>query len=210
MNYKLIMLPQPILVSDEEIEEGDWFYHPKGIVFHATPTYMKGPVSSGIMKKIIAGLPELPKLDLSLIADGIELVDAYKLAYKYIQDEWSKDDDTLQFGIKVGFRQGFETAQSLNEKKYSEEDLKYAMFQVFKNGCRSPKEGCEGFGEIYNRVIQSLSKPKEYQVEVEMQTLYFDGTRWVDSLPKKFIDKLVKTKVSPKITNNTIKILRTI
>ena len=160
METKLIMLSNPILVSDEKIKEGDFYFKYDRIlqwVKETSVTYTHIHPSN-YPKPIIAGLPELPKLDLSLIAEEIGWVDVYKLAYKYIQDEWSKDDDTLQFGIKVGFRQGFETAQSLNEKKYTLADVENA----FNSG--------RGYGnpddiKNFNSFIQSLSKPKEYLVE---------------------------------------------
>lgn len=141
MNYTLIMLDIPVLVSDEFDERG---------------------------RKIIAGFFGKPKLDLSLIADEIGWVDVYKLAYKYIQDEWSKDDDTLQFGIKVGFRQGFETAQSLNEKKYSEEDM--IDFAKFYKGWEAmlSQEKWDIIKDTPDNVFKfwlSKRKPKEYLVE---------------------------------------------
>lgn len=200
MNYKLIMLPQPILISDEKIKGGDILPY----VMKWENGYEVFNLNNGIREsklsracKIIAGIEGLPNLDLSLIADEIGWVDVLKLTESFINNRPNRTSLEHDLLLGIGFTEGFKAAQSLNEKKYSEEDIKYAMFQVFKNGCRSPKEGREGFGEIYNRVIQPLSKPKEYLVEVQTErTRYPKGDDgWEDVY-------------TPKITNNTIKILK--
>lgn len=83
--YKLIMLPNPILVSDEEIKEGDWVV---GINFPDKPiarvvdkygdeftAQSNDGTKHGLAQyesfKVIAGLPELPRLDLSAVNAGI-------------------------------------------------------------------------------------------------------------------------------------------
>ena len=33
-----------------------------------------------------------------------------EIAEKYIQDEWSKDDEPVKFGIKVGYQEGYKQA----------------------------------------------------------------------------------------------------
>ncbi len=226
METTLIMLPTPILVSGEEIEKfgknipnnNFVFYSENNSIFKKTDyNICSGNFLSKFCKKIIAGIEGLPSLDLSLIAEEIGCVDIYKLAYKYIQDEWSKDDDTLQFGIKVGFRQGFETAQSLNEKKYSEEDLFNLLKMIHdrrldslcsktvNNGKVTDFNFWNSFSrkefyasELINEFIKSLSKPKEYNVVVDTHrpTLYSD-----DGLD-------YQGDLEPKITNNTIKVLK--
>lgn len=219
--YKLIVLPQPILINDEEIKEGDWYWDtlvshlekvgPLKMIGLADESSTKLIIQSSVgttspikaSKKIIAGLPDLPKLDLSLIADEIGWVDVEKLAI----DLGLKYYIGGNYDFENGVTKGISEYQFLNEKKYSEEDLKYAMFQLFKNGSRSPKEGREGFGEIYNRVIQSLSKPKEYLVEVEVEDYFIENNEeYTHSSGAK--GSYSTHNKRPKITNNTIKVTK--
>ena len=66
MNYKLIMLPNPILVSDEEKQIFDrvWNSYVEKIL-RVSEVFMPHG------NKIIAGIEGLPKLDLSAIAEKI-------------------------------------------------------------------------------------------------------------------------------------------
>lgn len=194
MNYQLIMLPNPILVSDEEIKEG-WFYHPNGSIFPVTPAYLKGPISSGIMKKVIAGIPELPQLDLSLVADEIGYMDVGKLA----KAEHQFNHKTVN---EIAFRLGFEEGFNANPKKYTEEDIRKAI----KYGIDSSigythstdymtKEELGKITQIEEKFISSLSEPKVYNVEVEM--MYKNGRG----------HGLIQTNI-PNISNNTIKVTK--
>ena len=165
MNYTLIMLDIPVLVSDEFDERG---------------------------RKIIAGFFGLPKLDLSLIADEIGWVDVYKLAKESKCFENSSLDETSYLH---GFTKGFKAAQSLNEKKFA---LAYVE-NAFNSG--------RGYGnpddiKDFNSFLQSISKPKEYNVKVEME---WGGKEYVDEQDAYGYD--IKR---PKITNNTIKVTKII
>lgn len=112
MNYTLIMLDIPVLVSDEFDERG---------------------------RKIIAGFFGKPKLDLSLIADEIGWVDVEKLAEeKYpIQiggSAWMPTThDCIQANKQEGFIEGFKAAQSLNEKKRKCAKVEFQVTVDFKD-----------------------------------------------------------------------------
>ena len=202
--YKLIMLPNPILVSDEEIEKGDWFYyysHGKFNMYMCEGVVGKSLVVqnkesscwSDYSKKIIAGIDT--KLDLSAIAEKIGWVDVEKLAYQKFKmipsfnNGLIVNSDTNYFERK-GWIDGFKAAQSLNEKKFSEKDVKKAILMTWDDSVDTKN--------MYD-IIESISKPKEYNVEVDMEDI---GNK------DKVYNCSSKSEWIPKITNNTIKILR--
>ena len=206
MNYKLIMLDNPILVSDEEIKEGDW-------CLSTDEYFVIKMVNSAFScdRKIIAGLPDLPKLDLSLIAEEIGCVDVEKLAYNHLI---SIKDNTLNTSwehyTKNIFIQGFKAAQSLNEKKYSEEDMYGLLKLIGKKGYYVEIDGrvyANAFSggievDVVDGFIQSLSKPKEYLIEVEMEQVDIEIEK------SELFQDYESYNLIPKITNNTIKVTK--
>lgn len=214
MKYKLIMLPNPILVSDEKINPTEPYLN-NGVVFYADSVFDEGnnpnnsnPIVTDHNFKIIAGIEGLPILDLSDIAEEIGWIDVEKLAQKNSELEYpfedyrgktkGVDDDgtgqALRGANLVGFENGFKAAQSLNEKKFSEEDILNAYY----NGWIDRNEGIS-FPIARNRYIDELSKPKEYNVEVEMEDI---GNK------DKVYNCSSKSEWIPKITNNTIKVTK--
>ena len=219
--YKLIMLPNPILVSDEEIEKGDWFYyysHGKFNMYMCEGVVGKSLVVqnkesscwSDYSKKIIAGIDT--KLDLSAIAEKIGWVDVEKLAYQKFKmipsfnNGLIVNSDTNYFERK-GWIDGFKAAQSLNEKKFSEKDL-YNLLKLI--GQKGYYVECDGIvyanafdgGDIIDVVkeySEAISKPKEYNVEVDMEDI---GNK------DKVYNCSSKSEWIPKITNNTIKVTK--
>ena len=148
MKAQLIMLPNPIVVGDEEIKKGDWFYyysHGKFGLYMCEGVVGKSLVIqnkesscwSDYSKKLIAGIEGLPTVNLSLVADGIGYIDIEKLAQENSESEYPFEDYRgKKFGINdegtgqalrganlVGFEKGFKTHQSLNEKKYTNEHM---------------------------------------------------------------------------------------
>lgn len=201
MNYKLIMTDNPILVSMREpiVEKSNDFFYS----FETSKIYScKEFHSAHSCYKIIAGVEDLPKLDLSLIAEEIRWVDVEKLAItKYplllTSGSYFSTHEFQQKSRIQGFIEGFKAAQSLNEKKYNKEYervAKTSIYHILEN--YGQLNGGAIKDEITDKIFQSLSKPKEYLVEVEMEEC---------SLPMPNIH--VKTFI-PKITNNTIKVTK--
>lgn len=224
MKYKLIMLPNPILVSDEQVENNQWRYNPhtnssflfnhldidKGVLFPVLGSY-----------KIIAGIPELPSIDFSGLTEEdcerIGWVDVEKLV-KVIFPKWNllklHDWDNL----KDGFTEGFKVAQSLNEKKFSEDDLKLFAIELI---AKYKLGQLEDFTEV-NKIIESYSQPKVFDVELEMELrdaeeVYFElnaknGDYWNHHFHHYDSGKITIKKEfehiysQPKITSNSIKI----
>ena len=138
MNLQLIMLPNPILVSDERIKIEEVSYHHSKGLYKAV---IDGNYTNQF--KVIAGIEGKPKLDLSDIAEEVGWIDVEKLAQKNSELEYpfedyrgktkGVDDDgtgqALRGANLVGFENGFKAAQSLNEKKFSEKDL-YGLLKL--------------------------------------------------------------------------------
>lgn len=205
MKYKLIMLPQPILVSDDKIKdlnshvyyldlEGNSVIEKVNNIENYTPN----------TKKIIAGIPELPSIDFSALSEEdcnkIEWVDVEKLATNYVLNE---TDNTLKLVSKYSFKDGFKAAQSLNEKKFIEEDLRKAMeYGMYKMKYHTEK--------AHQDFIQSLSQPKVFDVEVEMEEICLickcqpaqSGCAYAGC-------GAAGSEIQPKITsNNSIKVIK--
>lgn len=207
MIYTLILLKdgRNILVSDEEIRNGDSLY------YASTNVILKNYVSDTPRRKddykIIAGIESLPILTYSekvkqILRNAYGLVDAGKLAYEYYKqnepeiyakyfklrnhqssekEKYRGDKDYL---IK-SYIEGFKAHQSITNKKFSLEDVKKAFF----NG------GDMKDVEEFNFFIQSLQQPIQLKVEVEME--------WLDGVGL----NILKYQ-QPKITNNSILITK--
>ena len=237
MNYKLIMLPQPILVSDEEVNPHNavWDFENNQV------TVLRQSYGLTNYKKIVAGLPDLPKLDLSLIADEIGWVDVEKLAYQAAEKSFKRginkweNKGIVKFFIDT-YIEGFKAAQSLNEKKYSEEDLFNLLKMVHDKRLDSLSARIVDNGrvtdfnfwnsyskkqvyasELISEFIQSLPKPKEFFVELEMEVNQCDGCisghHIIDGIhkaPYPSGSMVCKKHLydRPKITNNTIKVTK--
>lgn len=179
------MLPnQPILVSDEEYKKED------KQVF----------VINGVVHRVIAGLPELPQIDFSALSPKehatIGYIDVVNLAIKNGCD--IKDISGYSF-IK-----GFKTAQSFNEKKFTKEDLKKAIEMAReKEYSWGQPTGNHEHGE--DDIIEFLSQPKVFDVEVEIEELFLEEDSLNYTHEKNDISG---SKWFPKITDNKIKILK--
>jgi len=200
MNYRLIMLDKPILVSDEYRQIGDLILVKGASGFH-TITWCaelkeRNPEFKG---RLISGIESLPKLDLSIVADEIGWVDVEKLAIESIKKGWGqlfmRDDKGNPYGKFIGERpyptkfwhdidkwvEGFKAAQSLNEKKYTLSELELAI-DMAREGIRvtriSEWETEKEFEYSSEQIIRHLSKTKEYLVEVEMEYYYMSSTKF--------------------------------
>lgn len=202
------MLSNPILVSDEQIKEGDFYFKYDRIlqwVKETSVTYTRVHPSN-YPKPIVAGIEGLPKLDLSLIAKGIGWVDVEKLAYKAAQKRFKLEHIPLlqidEYGGEIKefvdvYIDTYKAAQSLNEKKYSEEDMRNILEEGISWWTNNKDTDLSDSEDFLKRYIQSLSKPKEYLVEVQRErTRYPKGDDgWEDVY-------------TPKIINNTITVTK--
>lgn len=183
------MLSQPILVSDEEQKKGEFIIH-KTLLDKVT----KCPDIYGSTQehwyKVLAGIEGLPILDLSAIAEKIGWVDVEKLADEVYGDSM----------VGKGFWiEGFKANQSLNEKKFSLED----MFFIFNKGIEFCDNEVSKFRQKeFDKAIEIISQPKVFDVEVEMELAD------VTYMENNFLGGTPAHMYFPKITNNSIKIIK--
>jgi hypothetical protein len=170
MRYELIYTENYVLVvSDEEIKEGDWFLTKTDDVLQVQkPEKSYDPTG----KKIITHLP----LNNSPVLEGVDLLppmedDVDRLAKEYVKNE---EDYTLKLIAKYSFKDGYKAAT----KRYSEEDLTkaVAMAKIAKthDGLIDMdawiSSGYEGATPAYteDEIIQSLNpRPKYFVAETE-------------------------------------------
>lgn len=177
------MLDNPVIVSDEEIKEGDSFLC-SNEVHKCTGSYSlkvtsyvkceKGDCSKEICQKIIA---QSHQIDWNNLEHKFGYVDVEKLAKEeYIKQSVKDDrlslDEQIQRsgGFHVGFIEGFKKAQELNDKKFSLEDMESFASFTSKNLMRHS----DGFGMYlgFDKVFElwkSKSQPKSFSIEVEME-----------------------------------------
>lgn len=93
-------------------------------------------------------------------------------------------------------QEGFRKAQELlSDRRFTEEDI----IKAFKAGQLDKSNNWYG-GDV-NQYLQSLSQPKSWEVEVEMETVYEDKLEGTEFIPR-------PVSKQPKLTNGKAKILR--
>lgn len=196
MKTKLIIHDNnPIIVSDEEIKEGDWFNRKgKYYVLRFDPgnseywTVSGKKVYASSSQKIIAGLDNLPEIDFNGSEEDFGWVDVEKFAkekYEYFSKNLPRTIITPKDKIE-GFIDGFKKAQSLNEKKFTLDDL--------RNAFRAGRNNGENKTELnVNDFIQSLQQPKSWNVKVEMNKDYVKIVEIVDLELKKKVREKAKS-----------------
>lgn len=213
MKLQLIMLQQPILVSDEEIQP----CKPANIcAAHFTKPCDKCGRFQG-KRTYIANLSALSEKDCKEIG----WVDVERLTNDHIDNSYKNSDNAQYFNSKaceIDFVAGFKTAQSLNENKFSLQDVQKAieMARLIKDNSAHDEftvEDVSGCTEVCTydwkpkftdkQIIESLSHPKVFDVEVEMEE------KGGDNLTNAFNGKQIYFQ-RPKITNNSIRVIKII
>jgi hypothetical protein len=101
---------------------------------------------------------------IKLLREFEQAKEMEKMAKKLIQDEWGKDDESLQFGIRVGFREGFEKHAELTaDRRFTEDDIKQAYYQGRKDAVNSVTNKLDFINP--DDYIKSISQPKSWEVE---------------------------------------------
>lgn len=213
------MLENPVIVSDEEIKEGDCvlYQHPKqvGIVepsIHKVinpnyslvqPAYrVHFDTGWGVIegcKKVIA---QSHQIDWNGLEPEFGYVDVEKLAYQVYPVSKDTRNNITNYDVMSIERsywiKGFKKAQELNDKKFSLEDMEKA----FEEGCLYGGESEEKQKRHFDWFLDKYkSQPKVFDIEVEMkQKFQPDKTKRID--PKNGIYYV------PKATEGKIKITR--
>ena len=236
MKTKLIKLQDKfILVSDEEIKAGDKVletYADSSVrITEATPMSItiNSEYAKGFQKKIISENP-----DFSLLSEEdcktIGWVDVEKLAekemintkasawiYNQLSESPSEDNEFCAEVATDFWIEGFKTAQSLNDKMFSLEDVVSILDDIQKDLADYQNEIGIGMMDdiqwqqmFVDRVIASITSYEQlslqqtsWDVEIEMEEGedYLAGMAGSNEIWASYDDK-------PKITNNSIKVLR--
>lgn len=195
---KLIKLQDKyILLSDEEIKKGwkgyAYKHNVKDKVFKHSYTTNSWYSNA---KKIIAGIPELPSIDFSLLSEE----DCKTIEYNYWSRHWEIVNSQIENGVNPhAYRLGFITAQSLSDKMFSLDDIVKAIYfgeMSVKDSSIKLFEKKELIKtEVTRQFIQSLQQ-SSWNIVIEME-LNLNGKNGLD-----------RARFIPKIIDNSIKILK--
>ena len=198
---KFYNVQQLYVLSDEEIKEGDMKYYSTN---NATYIHNKDMVLTKEHFKVVAGIPELPSITYfdeaeKTLKERCGWVDIEKLADKLFESH-STNILSPQYILRDSFIRGFKTAQTINDKKFSSEEVEALMYWS-ANMAIGKSDSIKPYTEIVHELgqkIKTLSQPKAFDIEVEMEQYAdydFTGMPCVGFL-------------RPKITNNSIKITK--
>jgi hypothetical protein len=214
MKTQLIVLPEyNVIISDEKIKKGDWYYT-EPFCNLSIRKCEDDRYDFTHCKKIISGTPELSSINYSALSEDdckkIGYVDIYKIAEEKLKshpDFKTEGFSDYQNGRLNGIVEGFELFQSLNDKKFSLEDIE-KVWNMFVKEEPPINNGASSDFLVYLK--QSLQQPKTFDIEVELE--YKDGFgNWYEYT--KLISESFKTVglpfgLRPKITNDSIKITK--
>lgn len=211
MKHTLIITPSHLLlVSDSLPELGDI----------ALETLITGEkemfaidhledIDENTQVKILGSIPQidsLPILDVTSIEEELQKrgwVDTKKLARDYCEGSGMSSRERY-----LSYLKGFNDSLSLNKERiYTEADLKTLVMKAYCIGKKDFANGnpAHNLEETALNIIQSLSK-NQMEVEIEMERIIKTGNIFDGNSYK--IGNILTGKFQPKITNNTIKILR--
>ena len=189
-------------------------------------------------KKIIAGTEGLPKIDYSSLSEEdqekIGYINLQKLKENYYEYWYDKYDNSglaklERDNVYHGYIGGFEAAQSLNDKKYTLEDLEKAHWHGWATREQYPHPiDNNDYENIYpdnwesmdyeeheawyfKQFIKKINKPKVFNIEIEMKEVDIpeDNDLTVASDGGYYSKPTHYRRVSrPKIENNYIKITK--
>lgn len=204
MKFKLILLQDPIIVSDEKVKVHDLCidltYDSEGQPCYNIYKKRKsiGQQDTSTERKIIA---RGNKIDWNGLEKEFGYVDVEKLAIKIYGPVYSRES-------VHDFVRGCKAMEIITGKKFTYEDMELCYNTAARNGKRheSGLEADKGFEAYYNYYHKG---PKMFDIELEMEeanTVISGGLRPVGELGGKGLQ--YHTTYRPKITNGKIKILR--
>ena len=195
------MLENPIIVSDEDIKEGDLILPPSNIIVRYDGPKHKYDEPLKCWKKVIA---QSHQIDWNGLESKFGYIDIEKLTRNsYVKHSVKDDrlslDEQIQRsgGFHVGFNKGFKKAQELIDKKFSLEDVREAMQAVSVELAAIDGELTSQSPAMIHtwieKYLKELSKPKSFKIEVEMEAVRYSE---------------FTNSIQPKIINNKIKIIK--
>lgn len=197
MKTQLIMLDTPIIVSEEKLKDEEPCLVDGGLGRIGVDEFYSNVKYSVKPKKIIAGIEGLPSIDWNGLEEEFGWVDVEKMANELIRNKYPYPNYKDLGYWKDLYKEGFKKAQSLNEKKFSLEDMRAAFEKGALYGTTKT-----GNNHYFNQVIGSLQQPKVFDIEVEMEEKHFRIVKDVNGIPYDH-----EYTLELKITNNSIKII---
>jgi len=148
-------------------------------------------------------LSELPNIDYSALSEEdkkrIGYIDVEKLAFdSCIKSQNYNYSDIGEKDYNDGFIEGFKKAQSLNNEKFSKEDIEEILYIIDSENSGLSSE--QRLSEI-SKHIKSLQQ-KSFDVEIEMKIPFIDGVTDGGRVRRFYGASL------PKITDNKIKLIK--
>jgi hypothetical protein len=204
-NYQAIVFPdnKVILVTDELISENEYFFWDNSVL---KCKYVLGQKEehqsiycvqdrehfSFDCKKAIASnyYSLLPKLDYSLVDIGVIDVDKLTDMYRVEVGEINNHEAAL-----IRWLVGLEI---IKKRKFTFEDVIQALKVGYTASYEHSRMGNNPMNSCVENYVQCLSKPTVFDVEIEMEEVFDE----FEAQP------LFTGKYQPKITDNTIKILK--
>lgn len=164
MTYTLIKTDNSlILVSDEEIKDCNYLVIGINNIQHTNKAHPS--IWNNKCKKVLSQSPKLNKK----VIDEIGWIDVEELVKDEIHIPHNQPPNvSAAYEQMKGFKKGFQKAQELNQKKYTEKDIRdaYAIGRMFGQW-ETPNSTLESKPSNIKEYIQSLSQPQQWQVEVK-------------------------------------------
>lgn len=175
MEHTLILLKDSrnILVSDGERTPRSKYYDFTHNIIVDEVFYNS---SDGNCKKIIAGLDSMPSLYYSdkvkqILRDKYGWVDVESLAFDLCEPKQMEFIGVSESDIE-SFIKGFKAHQSITNKMFSLEEIEKALNVAFTAGFEHRTEANNCMNIFVASYLQSIQKPIQLKVEVEMENDY--------------------------------------
>lgn len=177
MKTQLIMLDIPIIVSDEKIKVGDLYLTSDHRIVQWSKEFEEewGDDIAFLPKPIIAGIEGLPSIDWNGLEEEFGWVDVEKLSKVDIKFH-HKNIQEREIDYILGYEDGFKKAQSLNEKKFSLDDMQIALRKLSQSYDKGYSRELDVDFQEADSIIKSLQQqPKVFDIEVESE----EKVKWV-------------------------------
>jgi hypothetical protein len=188
--YKLIKTPEQfIIVSDEEIKEGDNAIHIGNPSFTFTES-MRNLLCKDC-QKVIA---QQDQIDFNGFEDIVGYFDVEKLSENYIKDGTKHYMEKTN--VQLAFIKGFNKANELSSnKQFTLEDMEYC-YNTAKRRAVMQEAGLEADLGFKNYIDTYHQQPKEWIIEIAMEqyTQNYHKDIWYNR-PLLINDKIQITKI---------------
>lgn len=206
------MLDNPIIVSDEEVKNGDKSLRTfinDSIKFYGNKNYK--------IEKIIAGTEGLPSINWNGLEEEFGWTDIERLTKEWYDSEKFQSSHIADY---KSFYQGFKKAQELNEKKFSLEEVETIVryySKILLDAIKIEDDLSPHTLPLPKEYIQSL-QPKVFDIEIEMEMRGDGCEAYKCNHPLDPVEytcdnaacesDCYKLKFQPEIINNQIKIIK--